>query len=165
MLTTFIILHNTPSFANANVLLVLGEIMGQDKDSSSDSTSSNGQSHNAIPLVAGAICTAQITMMAATWAGDKLTAAGVGRKPLFVGALLSLPVRCALIILLRNAGSMALLAMQVLDGMGGGLFGLIHPYLVADITFGMGRFNVLSKELLQRTKSRTRRVVSDASLH
>lgn len=122
-------------FANANVLLVLGEMMGQD--------GSGGQSRDAIPLVAGAIVTAQVTMTAATFAGDRLTAAGVGRKPLFMACLLSLPVRCALIVSLRNAGLQALLATQVLDGLGGGLFGLVHPYLVADITFGTGRFNVL----------------------
>ena len=143
---THAIFYDTYSFANANVLLVLGEIMGQDKSSNDDDgNNNNGQSRNAIPLVAGAICTAQVTMTAATWAGDKLTAAGVGRKPLFMGALLSLPIRCALIILLRHAGSTALLATQVLDGLGGGLFGLVHPYLVADITFGTGRFNVLSE--------------------
>ena len=84
-------------------------------------------------------------MTAATYAGDKLTFMGVGRKPLFMAALLSLPIRCALIIWLKDAGSMALLSTQIFDGLGGGLFGLIHPYLVADITFGTGRFNVLSK--------------------
>jgi len=30
-----------------------------------------------------------------------------------------------------------------LDGLGGGFFGLIHPYLVADQTFGTGRFNLV----------------------
>jgi len=34
---------------------------------------------------------------------------------------------------------------QILDGLGGGFFGLLHPYLVNDIAFGSGRFNVLSK--------------------
>lgn len=99
---------------------------------------------SAIPLIAGAIVTAQVTMAAATVVGDRLTEKGVGRKPLFMAALLSLPIRCALIILLRNAGDGALLSTQILDGIGGGLLGLIQPYLVADITFGTGRFNVVS---------------------
>lgn len=30
------------------------------------------------------------------------------------------------------------------QSLGGGFLGLVHPYLVADITFGTGRFNVLS---------------------
>ena len=126
------------SFANANVLLVLGELMGGDEEN-------GGHKRSAIPLVAGAIVTAQITMAAATYAGDKLTLCGIGRKPLFMAGLASLPVRCALIILWKDAGDAYLLSTQILDGLGGGLCGLIHPYLVADITFGTGRFNVLSE--------------------
>jgi hypothetical protein len=104
-----------------------------------------GPRRGAIPLIAGAIVTAQITMVAATWAGDRLTLTGVGRKPLFLAGLASLPVRCALIIWWKDSGNTFLLSTQVLDGIGGGLFGLVYPYLVADITFGTGRFNVLSK--------------------
>ena len=125
------------SFANANVLLVLGELMGGDDDNGAPKRS-------AIPLIAGAIVTAQVTMAVATWIGDRMTNTGVGRKPLFMTGLLSLPIRCALIILLKDAGEVSLLATQVLDGIGGGLLGLIQPYLVADITFGTGRFNVVS---------------------
>lgn len=128
------------SFANANVLLVLGEMMGQNKGDED-----GGNSRHAIPLVAGAIVTAQITMAAATYVGDELTLRGTGRKPLFQTALVSLPIRCALIILLKDSGNAALLSTQILDGIAGGLMGLVQPYLVADITFGTGRFNVLSK--------------------
>jgi len=120
------------------VLLVLGELMGQGGEN-------GGNQRNAIPLVAGAIVTAQLTMAVATYAGDKLTLCGVGRKPILLVGLASLPVRCALIIWLKDSGDAALLSTQMLDGLGGGLIGLIHPYLVADITFGTGRFNVLSK--------------------
>jgi hypothetical protein len=99
----------------------------------------------AMPFTAGAIVTAQITMAIATFAGDKCTQMGIGRKPLFMAALLSLPIRCALIVLLKDAGSTYLTFTQVLDGIGGGFFGLICPYIVADITFGTGRFNAVSK--------------------
>jgi hypothetical protein len=59
----------------------------------------------------------------------------------------SLPIRCALIIYFDyiGAGEGWLLSTQVLDGLGAGLGALVHAYLVADITFGSGRFNVLSK--------------------
>lgn len=127
-------------FANANVLLVLGEIMGQARDDDGDASA---PSRTAIPFTAGAIVTAQVIMALATWLGDLLTAKGVGRKPLFLAGLMSLPIRCALILLWKDAGNTYLLSTQVLDGVGGGLFGLIHPYLVADITFGSGRFNVV----------------------
>jgi len=123
-------------FANANVLLVLGELMGGDNDDGS-------VKRTAIPLIAGAIVLAQLTMSGATVAGDRLTKQGVGRKPLFMAGLLTLPIRCALIIFWKDAGNSWLLSTQILDGLGGGFFGLLHPYLVNDIAFGSGRFNVL----------------------
>jgi len=108
-------------FANANVLLVLGELMGQSDEED------GGPSRSAIPLIAGAIVTAQMMMAVATAIGNRLTIRGVGRKPLFMAGLLSLPIRCALIIWLENAGDSWLLSTQLLDGIGGGLLGLIHP--------------------------------------
>jgi hypothetical protein len=99
---------------------------------------------SAIPLIAGAIVLAQFTMSGATYAGDVMTKRGCGRKPLFLAGLLTLPVRCALIIFWKDAGDAWLLSTQILDGLGGGFFGLLHPYLVNDIAFGSGRFNVLS---------------------
>mmetsp|Transcript_9444 Transcript_9444/g.26087 ORF Transcript_9444/g.26087 Transcript_9444/m.26087 type:complete len:503 (+) Transcript_9444:246-1754(+) len=127
-------------FANANVLLVLGELMGGEKK---DDDGDEAPSRTVIPLTAGAIVLAQFTMTVATWVGDHLTKQGMGRKPLFMAGILSLPIRCALIIWFKDAGSSYLLSTQILDGVGGGLIGLIHPYLIADITFGTGRFNVV----------------------
>lgn len=120
-------------------MLVLGELMGQGKEKQ------EGITRSAIPLTAGAIVTAQFTMAVVTHLGGECTEKGWGRKPLFLIGLASLPIRCALIILLKDAGHQYLVATQLLDGIGGGLFGLIHPYIVADITFGTGRFNALSK--------------------
>eukprot|EP00594_Rhizosolenia_setigera_P002511 CAMPEP_0178946760 /NCGR_PEP_ID=MMETSP0789-20121207/4464_1 /TAXON_ID=3005 /ORGANISM="Rhizosolenia setigera, Strain CCMP 1694" /LENGTH=390 /DNA_ID=CAMNT_0020626787 /DNA_START=271 /DNA_END=1443 /DNA_ORIENTATION=+ len=124
-------------FANANVLLVLGELMGGENDEG------DGQSRNAIPLIAGAILLAQVTMSAATLIADNLTEKGVGRKVLFQSGLCTLPLRCALILWWKNAGDLYLLSTQIFDGLGGGFFGLLHPYIVADITFGTGRFNLI----------------------
>lgn len=123
-------------FANANVLLVLGEIMGGDNDDGSASRS-------AIPLIGAAIVTAQATMSIATVFGGRMTEMGIGRKPMFVLALATLPLRCALILLWQESSNTYLMLTQILDGIGGGFFGLIHPYMVADISFGTGRFNVL----------------------
>jgi len=131
-------------FANANVLLVLGELMGtEDNDDDYDDNDDEKANRAAIPLIAGAILLAQGTMSATTVIGGRLTENGVGRKTLFLVGLITLPIRCALIIHWRDAGSAYLLSTQVLDGIGGGFFSLIHPYLVADITFGSGRFNVI----------------------
>lgn len=127
------------SFANANVLLVLGEIMGEGGEEQ------EGLTRTAIPLTAGAIVTAQLIMAIATYVGGLYTEKGWGRKPLFLIGIASLPIRCALIIIFKDAGHQYLLSTQILDGVGGGLFGLIHPLIVADITFGTGRFNAVSK--------------------
>jgi len=102
------------SFANANVLLVLGELMSGDED--------GGIRRSAIPLTAGAIVLAQFTMSIATWLGNRLTLQGIGRKPLFLAGLLSLPVRCALVIYWKDAGDSFLLSTQILDGIGGTLW-------------------------------------------
>ena len=131
------------SFANANVLLVLGELMGGDNEDGSPKRS-------AIPLIAGAIVLAQLTMSGATLLGGRLTMNGIGRKPLFLAGLLTLPLRCALILLWKDSGEAFLLSTQILDGIAAGFVGLIHPYLVADITFGTGRFNVLSEYYTSR---------------
>lgn len=74
----------------------------------------------AIPLIASAIVLAQITMAIATKVGDRMTGHSVGRKPLFMAGLLSLPIRCALIILWKDAGEVWLLSTQILDGIGAG---------------------------------------------
>ena len=54
------------SFANANVLLVLGELMGSDEEDGSPS-------RKAIPLIAGAIVLAQLTMACATPVGGRVS--------------------------------------------------------------------------------------------
>lgn len=79
---------------------------------------------NAIPLIASAIVLAQFTMSGATFAGDIATKRGIGRKPLFLAGLVTLPIRCALIILWKDSGDAFLLSTQILDGLGGGFFGL-----------------------------------------
>lgn len=114
-------------------------------DGGGDDGNDESTSRSAIPLIAGAIILAQLTMSAATIIGDYFTERGVGRKILFIAALVSLPIRCALIIYWKDAGNTLLLSTQILDGLGGGFFGLLHPYLVADITFGTGRFNLISE--------------------
>lgn len=131
-------------FANANVLLVLGELMSIDDNNDDDNDNDDGAINRAaIPLIAGAILLAQATMSAATLIGDFYTKRGVGRKILFLTGLITLPIRCALIIYWKDAGVGYLLSTQIFDGLGGGFFALIHPYLVADITFGTGRFNII----------------------
>ena len=98
---------------------------------------------SAIPLIATAIVVSQVMMSVATHAGDTITKLGYGRRPLIIAGLLSLPIRCALIIYWKDSGEAYLLSTQILDGLGDGILTLMLPILVADVAYGTGRFNLL----------------------
>jgi predicted MFS family arabinose efflux permease len=66
--------------------------------------------------------------------------AGIGRKPIFLVALLMLPVRGVLFALFDNP--LAVVAIQVLDGVAAGIFGVISVVIAADLMRGTGRFNL-----------------------
>ena len=63
-----------------------------------------------------------------------------GHKRFFLAALLILPLRGALYTLSDNKAW--LVGVQLLDGIGAGIFGAIFPVIVADLTRNTGRFNV-----------------------
>jgi MFS family permease len=63
-----------------------------------------------------------------------------GRKRLFLAGFLILPIRGALYTLSDDPAW--LVGVQLLDGVGAGLFGALFPLIVADLTWGTGRFNV-----------------------
>lgn len=63
-----------------------------------------------------------------------------GRKPLFLAAIAILPLRGVLYTLSNDP--YWLVAVQLLDGVGAGLFGALFPLVVADLTRGSGHFNL-----------------------
>ena len=63
-----------------------------------------------------------------------------GHKRFFLAALLILPIRGALYTLSDNMAW--LVGVQLLDGIGAGIFGAIFPVIVADLMRNTGRFNV-----------------------
>ena len=63
-----------------------------------------------------------------------------GHKQFFLAALAILPVRGALYTLSDNAAW--LVGVQLLDGIGAGIFGAITPLIIADLMRGTGRYNV-----------------------
>ncbi len=63
-----------------------------------------------------------------------------GRKPIFAVALAVLAVRGTLYPLSDNP--YWLVSVQLLDGVGAGIFGALFPLVVADLTRGTGHFNV-----------------------
>jgi MFS family permease len=63
-----------------------------------------------------------------------------GHKRFFLTALLILPLRAVLYTLSDNKAW--LVGVQLLDGVGAGIFGAIMPVIVADLMRNTGRFNV-----------------------
>jgi MFS family permease len=90
-------------------------------------------------LMSACIVAAQIVMVPmALLVGAKADA--WGRKPLFLAALAILPIRGVLYTLSDNP--FWLVGVQLLDGVGAGIYGAILPVVVADLMRGTGRFNV-----------------------
>jgi len=63
-----------------------------------------------------------------------------GRKPLLLIGFAILPVR-AVLYTFSNAAPW-LIGVQLLDGVGAGIFGAITPLIIADLMQGTGRYNV-----------------------
>ena len=68
------------------------------------------------------------------------TADSWGRKPLFLAGFAVLPIRAVLYTLSDN--SFWLIGVQLLDGVGAGIFGALTPLVIADIMRGSGRYNL-----------------------
>jgi MFS family permease len=113
--------------ANAAMLPLVGQMLAlQNKDVGT-------------ALMATCIVAAQVVMVPVAYlAGVK--ADSWGRKPIFVVGFAVLMARGFLYTLSDN--SSWLVAVQVLDGVGAGIFGALFPLVVQDLTHGTGRFNV-----------------------
>lgn len=65
-----------------------------------------------------------------------------GRKPVMAIAFWILPLRILSYTLVRSPK--AIIALQGLDGLGAGIYGVVVISLAADLTWGKGRFNTLA---------------------
>jgi MFS family permease len=114
-------------FANAAMLPLVGQML------------SDGKEHGASLYMAACIIVAQLVMVpVSAWAGPK--AGAWGRKPVFLIAFLVLPIRGVLYVLSENP--YFLVSVQMLDGIGAGIFGVVMIIVIADLTKGTGRFNL-----------------------
>lgn len=114
--------------SNAAMLTSLGQLL----------VSLSGKD-NATSLVAVCIVAAQLVMVpVAILVGAKADV--WGRKPIFLVAFGVLAVRGVLYVFSDNP--YYLVAVQLLDGVGAGVYGALFPLVVADLTRGTGRFNV-----------------------
>jgi MFS family permease len=90
-------------------------------------------------LMSACIVAAQIVMLPmALLVGAKADA--WGRKPIFLAAFAVLPIRGVLYTL--SDDWTWLVAVQLLDGVGAGIFGALTPLVLADLMRGTGRYNV-----------------------
>ena len=114
-------------FANAPLLPLVGQKLAQ--------------SHPewATAMMSACIIAAQLIMLPVALAVGA-TADRIGRKPILLLGFAVLPIRAVLYTLSDDAGW--LIGVQLLDGIGAGIFGAITPLLVADLTRGTGRYNL-----------------------
>ena len=114
-------------FANAAMLPLLGEKLA-----------ATGRQDGAL-FIAACIITAQAAMVPmAILVGRRADA--WGRRRLFLVGFAVLPVRGVLYTLVQDP--VALVAIQLLDGVGAGIFGALFFIVMADLTEGTGRYNL-----------------------
>jgi len=114
-------------FANAAMLPLLGEVLAK------------GKGRSSMLFMSACVVTTQLVItLLASWSGRK--AGSWGRKPLLLAAFGVLPVRAVLYTLAHHA--VALVAIQILDGVAAGIFGVVSVLVIADLTQGSGRFNL-----------------------
>jgi MFS family permease len=114
-------------FANAAMLPLLGQKMGL-----------ADQKNSSLYLSAAIIIAQGVMVFVAKYAG---AASENGRKKVLLAAFLLLPVRALLFAFIDNP--YVLTAIQLLDGIGAGLFGVVSILMIADLSNGTGRFNLL----------------------
>ena len=114
--------------ANAAMLTSVGQLL----------TKLSGKDH-ATSLISVCIVAAQFVMVpVAIFVGAKADA--IGRKPIFLAAFGVLAIRGVLYTFSNDP--FYLVGVQLLDGIGAGIYGALFPVVVADLTRGTGRFNV-----------------------
>jgi MFS family permease len=114
-------------FANAPLLPLVGQKLAA------------AYPKEATAMMSACIVAAQMVMLPiALLVGS--TADSWGRKPLFLAGFAILPIRAVLYTLSDN--SFWLIGVQLLDGVGAGIFGALAPLVIADIMRGTGRYNL-----------------------
>lgn len=99
--------------------------------------SSRAGASAALWMSAGVVVTQLVTIPIGLAVGR--WAPRLARKPIFLVGFAVLPLR-GLLYLLADSPA-ALLALQVLDGVGAGIFGVMLTLMISDLTRGSGHFN------------------------
>jgi MFS family permease len=123
-------------FANAAMLPLVGQKL------------TSGHVEGVAGSMSACIIAAQVVMVPIAIAASRL-ADRWGRRPTFLIGFAVLPIRGLLYTL--TADPRALVAIQLLDGIGAGIFGVVGVLVVADLTRGTGRFNLMQGTLATAT--------------
>src|SRR5215470_17338243 len=115
------------NFANAAMLPLVGQRISVDRP------------HSSSLLMSAGIIVAQLVMTPVAALAGRLTGAR-GRKSIFLIGFISLPIRGVLFALSDQPSFV--ISVQILDGVGAALFGVLSVLVVADLTKGTGRFNI-----------------------
>jgi len=114
-------------FANAPLLPLVGQKLAQ------------AYPAWATAMMSSCIIAAQLIMLPVALAVGR-TADRIGRKPILLMGFAVLPIRALLYTFSNNAPW--LIGVQLLDGIGAGIFGAITPLVIADLMRGTGRYNL-----------------------
>ena len=115
-------------FGNAAMLPMAGQVLAKTHPGTD------------VTALSACIVAAQLVMIGVAAAVGWAIRRGVGRKALFLVALGVLPVRGALFCL--TSSPVGVVAIQLLDGVAAGVFGVISVLIAADLMRGTGRFNL-----------------------
>ncbi|MBV8968810.1 MAG: MFS transporter, partial [Verrucomicrobia bacterium] len=115
-------------FGNAAMLPMAGQVLAK--------------THPGTDIIALSACiiTAQLVMVGVAASVGWATRKGVGRKTIFLLAFVTLPIRGFLFTLTDSP--LGVVAIQLLDGVAAGIFGVISIIIAADLMRGTGRFNL-----------------------
>jgi MFS family permease len=123
-------------FANAAMLPLVGQKMTE------------GRSEGVAGYMSACIIAAQVVMVPVALWSSRL-AESWGRRPTFLIGFAVLPIRGLLYTLTDDPRW--LVAIQLLDGIGAGIFGVVGILVIADLTKGTGRFNLMQGTLATAT--------------
>jgi MFS family permease len=112
--------------ANAAMLPLVGEVLGGDAN------------QTAALYLSACIIVAQLTMIPVALLVGRY-ADRIGHKPIFLVGIASIVIRGALFATSKNP--YFLVSVQVLDGVGAAIFGVLNVLIIASLTRGTGRFN------------------------
>jgi len=126
MFTTAVVLFH---FANAAMLPLVGQLLAQ---------GGKGKGLDGTVYLSACIIVAQLVMIPSAYLAGHLS--NGGRKRIFLVGFGVLPIRGVLYTLSHNP--LFLVSVQILDGVAGGIFGVLSVLMVADLTKGSGHFNL-----------------------